>query len=123
MAAAVWAQPNAGSWYAFETLDLFHARGSGVYVIWYDAKPPAAVCVGHGPLAARLADRRKDRGVLMYRQFGLLLATWAEIPHQYQQGVARFLTEKLRPPFGDTLLLVPPVAVELPSFTRRLARV
>jgi hypothetical protein len=115
-----WVKSHTGQWYPFETFDLFHARGGGVYVIWYDARCPAVVCVGHGNLAARLADRRTDRGIQMYRRLGMLNATWAEAPLRLQQGVARYLTEKLQPPFGDMLLLVPPIMVDLPSFTRKL---
>ena len=116
-----WAKSPAGHWYPFETLDLFHAKGSGVYVIWYEATKPASVCVGHGIIASRLADRRSDRGILMYRQLGTLYVTWAELPHCFQQGAARYLTEKLQPPFGDMLLLIPSIEIELPNFSRRVA--
>ncbi len=115
-----WAKTNAGHWYPFETFDLFHAKGSGVYVIWYYAHSPAVVCVGHGNIAARITDRRTDRAILQYRQVGVLYATWAEVAEGQQQGVARYLTEKLQPAFGDALLLVPPIAVGLPEFTRRV---
>lgn len=118
-----WAENSIEHWYLFETFDLFHAKGCGVYVIWYDALPPAMVCVGHGHLATRLADRRTDRAILIYRELGILYATWAEVPERQQQGVARYLSEKLQPAFGDAMLLVPPIAVNLPSFTRRLERV
>jgi len=117
-----WAKSAAGHWYAFETLDLFHAKGSGVYVIWYDAARPASVCVGHGVIASRLTDRRSDRGVLMYRRLGRLYVTWAELPQCFQHGAARYLTEKLQPPFGDMLLLIPPIPIELPDFSRKLER-
>lgn len=113
-----WEQTSAGYGHPFETLDLFHTKGSGVYVIWYDAQTPASVCVGHGAIASRLADRRTDRGILMYQRLGLLYVTWAQVPPPQQQGVARYLTEKLQPPFGDLLLLVPPIEVPLPDFSR-----
>jgi hypothetical protein len=118
-----WAKTDAGCWYPFETFNLFHVKGSGVYVIWYDAAKPASVCVGHGLIASRIADRRSDRGVLMYRDLGLLYVTWAELPHGIQQGAARYLTEKLQPPFGDTLFLVPPIEIDPPDFARKLERV
>ncbi len=114
-----WVKSHTGQWYSFETFDLFHAKGSGVYAIWYDGRLPAIVCVGHGNLASRLADRRTDRGIQMYRKLGMLNVTWAEVPFRLQQGVARYLTEMLQPPFGDMLLLVPPIAVELPGFPRK----
>lgn len=118
-----WAKTDAGNWYSFETCNLFYARGSGVYVIWYDAAKPESVCVGHGVIATRIAERRTDRGVLMYRELGPLYVTWAELPHGMQQGAARYLTEKLQPPFGDTLMLIPPIEIDLPEFTQRLERV
>lgn len=110
-----WAKASDSQWFPLAAVDVRQVHDAGVYVIWHDGRPSRTIYVGHGDIAERLRERQADRAVRMYRKFGRVRVTWAHVAEPLQQSVARYLTEKLKPAFGDALLLVESVPVELPQ--------
>lgn len=110
-----WEKDAAGHWYTFDLHHLDTVFGSGICVVWCEGEAASALFVGHGDLPHCLHEFCENRAVAMYRKLGTLRFTWAEMPQNLQRGVARYLTEQLRPVFEDTSALVPCVAVNVPE--------
>ena len=110
-----WEKDPDGQWYTFEAHHIDFVHGSGVCVVWHEGDAPATVCVGHGDLAQCLYEMYENRAINMYRKLGTMRFTWAEVPSGAQSGVARFISEQLKPVFDDIATLVPRVPVNLPE--------
>lgn len=111
----VWEKDRAGNWFIFEPGNIDSVHGTGVCVVWHEGNPPATVCVGHGDLAQCLHEFYENRAVNMYRRIGPMRFTWAEMSMVMQRGVARYLSEQLKPAFEDTATLVKSIPVNLPE--------
>jgi hypothetical protein len=110
-----WEKDPYGQWYPFKADNLDRTFGGGVCLVWCEGENEAALFVGHGDLPHVLHEFYENRAVAMYRKLGALKFTWAEMPQSLQRGVARYLTEQLRPVFEDSAALVPAIVVNLPE--------
>lgn len=110
-----WEKDTKGHWHTFalDNIDVVH--GTGVCVVWHEGNMPAVVCVGHGDLAQCLHELHENRAVRMYRKLGTMRFTWTELPAAMLRGVARYLSEQLKPAFEDIATLVPSIPVNLPE--------
>jgi hypothetical protein len=110
-----WARsgPVPRVWYALETLDLDRTSDTaGVYVIWHEGKPSRTVAVGQcSSIKQQLSTYKNHEGVLAYREFGTLRATWATVPDEFRDGVEKYLVDLLTPLMGDAPTGVTPIAV------------
>jgi hypothetical protein len=104
----------AGDWPAFEYVDAQQLDHYGVFVIWRNGsagKVSAVLYVGHGLLRQELARCQRDA---MFRDSRNLHVTWARVDDlEMIEGVAAYLYQKLRPLWGE-IVLVPPQAVNPP---------
>ena len=108
-------QRCAGGWCLLAACDP-PPHATGVYVIWQPlqfVRGRRAVCVGQGPIRARLVHHR-DEETIAYYGGGSLLVTWAACPPEARAGAVRFLAAAYRPCEGQPDLHVEPVAVNLP---------
>ena len=110
-----WEKDPSGKWYNFEAHNIDFVHGSGVCIVWHEGEMPATVCVGHGDLAQCLYEMYENRAIGMYRKLGTMRFAWAEVPSSAQRGVARFISEQLKPAFEDIATLVPSIPVNLPD--------
>lgn len=110
-----WAKDSTGQWYTFEAHNIDFVYGSGICIVWHEGDVPATVCVGHGDLAQCLHEMCENRAISMYRKLGTMRFTWAELDPGEQRGVARYISEQLRPAFEDIATLVASIPVNLPE--------
>jgi len=110
-----WEKDTSGRWYTFALHNIDFVHGTGVCVVWHEGDMPATVCVGHGDLAQCLHELHENRAIRMYRKLGTMRFTWTELPPVAQRGVARYLSEQLKPAFEDIATLVPSIPVNLPE--------
>ena len=111
-----WNKCVGDRWCNLLNVNLDHShfdRMDGVYIIWHAGPNPATVRVGSGVIRDRLRAHRADPEILYYKSFGLFV-TWAAVPSAMQEGVERFLGERLRPLVGSRFPSVLSVAVNLP---------
>jgi hypothetical protein len=94
----------------------------GVYVIWHEGNPSRVVRVGHGRISECLHYHQEDPEVLTYGRYGTLRVTWAAVPPNQLEGVARYLAEHWRPLVADRPLKVLPIAVNSPFGRQTLRR-
>ena len=117
MAIVSWVKSVVDSWLPLETVDLTNVSATGVYVIWHGSSSsfiPWTVRVGQGDIADRLTDHRSNPLVTQYRQRGLLMVTWAEVPKKADRdGIERFLANHYGPLVGDAWPDVNPIPVNL----------
>ena len=71
------------------------------------------VCVGQGPIRARLAHHRGDEHIA-HHGAGSLLVTWAPCLADARDGVVRFLAARYYPYEGGADTRAEPVSVNLP---------
>lgn len=108
-----WVKSMKNTWLDFETFNLSHDLGRGVYIIWYSGNPGHVVYVGQGDIAERLRSHRERREILQYRSYGKLKVTWASVPFYQRDGVERYLAERYKPLAGDRYPDCEPIAVNL----------
>jgi hypothetical protein len=113
MLALNWVKLTTGAWCPFETVNLSNVSTMGVYIIWHAGNPGRVVRVGQGDISYRLTAHRKDKTVLAYGSYGLLV-TWAYVPANQRDGVERYLAETWSPLVGDRFPYVPAIAVNSP---------
>ena len=103
-------------WCSLEQLDLDSVGDvGGVYIIWHEGNPGRVVRIGQGdPIKTRLSSHRNDRQVLVYRNSGKLLVTWAELPLLLRDGVERYLADTWPPLVGSAFPDVRAIAVNSP---------
>lgn len=110
-----WAQPHSGAkWHDFEDLQLWTARGHGVYLIWCESSPARVLVVGQGNFANKLASERSNPEVMRYRKNGVLRVTWAEVPMHQMDGIQRHLMERWSPVVRNLTPGGMPIAVNSP---------
>ena len=104
-----------GEWSLLTTCDP-PPYATGVYVIWEPllfVRGRRAVCVGQGPIRARLAEHRRDERI-GHHGTGSLLVTWAPCRPDARAGVVRFLAARYRPYENESDPRADPVSVNLP---------
>jgi hypothetical protein len=115
MVTVHWHKRSDGCWYAFDEPNLARVYGRGLCVVWCSGGTPVTIGVRHGDLFRCAHDLYEDRAVASYRTLGGLWFTWALASTDVQHGAARYLTEQLKPAFGDVSALVPSIPVNLPE--------
>jgi hypothetical protein len=109
-----WFKGSAGNWPAFDKVDPDHLEQYGVFVIWRNgstARVSAVLYVGRGPIRQELARCQRDT---LFRDSQDLYVTWAKVDDlDMIDSVAAYLYQKLRPLWGE-IVLVPPQAVNSP---------
>jgi len=109
-----WFKAAGGAWPAFEQVDPEQLDAYGVFVIWRNgnaAKVSAILYVGRGAMRQELARCRRDPVFSDPRD---LYVTWAKVDDfETIDAVAAYLYQKLRPLWGE-IVLVPPLAVNSP---------
>jgi len=111
-----WNKCEGDEWCPFLTVNLDHAffqSLEGVYVIWHGGQTPSTVYVGKGAIASRLRDHRQKQEILQYSPLGLFV-TWARVDPSSQDGVERFLADRLQPKVGTRSPEARPIDVNLP---------
>ncbi|GEM_PF-600868 len=86
----------------------------GVYMIWYGGGSPAVLQVGQGVVKNFLREAKTDPAILEYATHGLY-ASWARVAAGQRDGVARYLTEQLKPVLGGAGA-AEPVQVNVPNW-------
>jgi hypothetical protein len=115
MSTLTWIKSTQNEWLFFESFsDLADIKTAGVYIIWHGGQNPRVVYVGKGDICARLTAHRNDKTITAYNQSGPLFVTWAAVPAAQQDGVERFLADRLKPLIGDRHPDVAPIPVTLP---------
>jgi len=109
-----WFKTPGGEWPAFDEIDPEQLDPYGVFVIWRNgnaAKVSAVLYVGRGPIRQALSRCRRDP---VFRDSRDLRVTWAKVDDfDTIDAVAAYLYQKLRPLWGE-VVLVPPLAVNPP---------
>ena len=109
-----WFKGADGQWPAFAIVDPNQLEEHGVFVIWRNgntAKVSTVLYVGRGPIKRELARCQRDA---VFRDSRHLHVTWAKVEDlETIDSVAAYLYQKLRPLWGE-IVLVPPLAVNPP---------
>ena len=109
-----WFKAAGGEWPALAAADPNQLDQYGVFVIWRNggsARVSAVLYVGHGPIRQEIARCQRDP---VFRTSRDLYVTWAKVADlQTIDSVAAYLYQKLRPLWGE-IVLVPPLAVNAP---------
>jgi len=111
-----WNKCKGDVWCKLNTVNLDHRHFNnmnGVYIIWHGGQDAATVRVGQGFIRDRIADHRDDQQVQQYTNLTLYV-TWAAVENQYQDGVERYLADRLDPKVGVRHPNVQPISVNLP---------
>lgn len=111
-----WNKCTGDKWCPFFTVNLDHAHfkgKEGVYIIWHGGQSPWTVYVGQGQIADRLRAHRQNKAILPFSNLGLFV-TWAQVDRNFQNGVERFLAERLQPKVTERVPAVPPIQANLP---------
>jgi hypothetical protein len=105
-----------GHWCSLENLSLDSIGDSnGVYIIWHTGNPSKVVRIGQGsPIKDRLSAHRNDPKILVYKKYGKLLVTWAEVSLLSRDGVERYLGDIWNPLVGSVFPDASPVVVNSP---------
>ena len=112
-----WIKCRGNDWCRLNEVNLETAPDDeGVYVIWHENTLDDEHCVyvGQGVIRDRLGYHRRNDEVQIYEIFGTLHVTWASVPAAYQDGVEKYLADKLDPSVRERRPDVPPIAVNLP---------
>ena len=104
-----WRKGRDGAWCAFETAVLPDPPASGVVLIW--ARSGEALYVGRGGIAKNIRWARQFEPIA---GCGDLLVSWATLPEDSQNGVWRYLVERLRPVHREAATADQPIPVNLP---------
>jgi hypothetical protein len=111
-----WNKCVGDKWCPFLTVNLDHSvfqALEGVYIIWHGGQTPWTVAIGYGPIATKLKNQRLNKDILGYSNLGLFV-TWARVDPLSRDGVARFLSDRLRPKVETIPLINAPIQVNLP---------
>ena len=96
-----WVRSKTGNFHRFINIDpeeLGLSGVSGVYVIWHSGVMPKWVYVGKSnDLAKTFHQLGEDENILGYEVNGGLFVSWAMIRGEYQDGVACYLKEAIKP--------------------------
>ncbi len=96
-----WALSKTGKFHRFVNIDpeeLGLSGISGVYVIWHSGVSPKWVYIGKSnDLARAFHQLGGNDEILGYEVNGGLFVSWAMIRNEYQQGVACYLKQALKP--------------------------
>lgn len=103
------------NWCQLETVNLSKVDIEGIYIIWHGGKNPKVVRVGQGDIHDRLSKHQSDPEILYYKQFGVLMVTWAEVPKRYRDGIEVYLENMCNPLSRQrTLPIADPIRVNYP---------
>jgi hypothetical protein len=109
-----WFKGPDGRWPAFEAVDPDQLDRHGVFVIWRNgtaARVSTVLYVGRGLIRQEFARCQRDP---VFRESRNLHVTWAKVDDfESIDSVAAYLYQKLRPLWGE-VVLVPPMAVNPP---------
>src|SRR5581483_1177170 len=110
-----WIKCRAGNWCLLEKLNLDNIGDvAGVYIIWHQGSfrtPSRVVFIGQGVVRYRLEVHRHDKEILLYRTFGKLRVTWAEVHWSVRDAVERYLVDTWPPLIGSPSPNALPIAV------------
>lgn len=96
-----WKVCQGNVWCSFMNVELDSIPEEGVYVIFQ--RNGAAIYVGQGNVAERIASHRRDASILEYDGIGQneLLITWANVEKRFRDGIEASLADYHRPVVGD----------------------
>ena len=121
MRVLTWFRNNNNNFHQLSTVDLSHSHFSGlegVYIIWYKPKLDIiqTVYVGKGEIRERLRSHQNDAQIRLYgpSSGNTLYVSWANVPSDLQDGIEKYLHEKLRPLLGQRSPDATPVPVNMP---------
>ena len=113
--ALTWIKSVKDDWLLFETFpNLADIKTNGVYIIWHGGQTPRVVYVGQGIICDRLTSHRSDQRIIKYKASGTLFVTWAAALTTEQDGIERYLADRLSPLVGDRHPDAKPIPVNLP---------
>jgi hypothetical protein len=112
-----WGSCDDGVWCALADGAQRSPTKHGVYIIWQPStsvlRPSSVIRVGHGGVRDALRAESADPAIGAYGPD--LLVTWAEVDPALSAGVAKYLTELLRPLEASRVFLEStPISVNLP---------
>jgi len=110
-----WVKCQGELWCPMGTVNLDHAHFNlmtGVYVIWHAGSTPATVYVNNGFIRDCLRADRLDANIQGFASLGLFV-TWASVSPQWQNGVALYLINSLKPKLTRTKPRPPAPAIQV----------
>ena len=107
-----WMKCTGNVWCTLEYINLQTVSGSGVYVLWNGTQ---TIYVGQGDISNRLSSHRNDNQIMRHNRPNKILATWAIVPANQQDGIERYLADRLNPVEGSHHPNVQPIPVNLPG--------
>jgi hypothetical protein len=109
-----WSKTVDGGWWLFDQVSPKQLDTHGVFIAWRNGsgvRVSAVLYVGRGSLRDEFARCRRDP---LFRAEGVY-ATWAAVHDaRMLDPIAAYLYRELRPIWGETVPLVPPLPVNLP---------
>lgn len=106
-----WACLPTGRYASLERVILDNVDVSGVYVIWNQSW---TIRLGQGDVASRLLEHRENHLITRHAAQGELWVTWAPVSALLQDGVERYLAERLQPKEGERFPAAAAIPVNLP---------
>jgi hypothetical protein len=111
-----WAKGPGSNFLPFETADLSSAPRIGVYaLIVVGSLDYQTLKVGFGDVATQIAADRMNQQILAFRQTAELQVTWAETTREQMTGIARHLSDALKPRIIMPGLSDPPIEMNVPG--------
>ncbi|OGR96752.1 MAG: hypothetical protein A2V88_15510 [Elusimicrobia bacterium RBG_16_66_12] len=112
-----WNRCRGDVWGEFFSVDLDdrHFDGlEGVFVVWMGGSQPAAIAVGLGRIRDALKELRADPALAAY-EGKTLLVSWAKVEQVARAGVARYLSEALKPRIAPQTPPAAPIEINAPG--------
>ena len=113
-----WQKCKAGDWCRLSELDLDHQHFDemeGVYVIWCGEQNAVALRVGEGYIRDCLTKERDLGYIAAIDQKHQLHVTWAKVGSNFRRGVAKYITEAIKPKLASSLQNAASIEVNLPA--------
>jgi hypothetical protein len=113
-----WHKCKAGTWCTLSELDLEHQHFDdmeGVYIIWCGEQNTVALSVGQGYIRDCLAKERNLKYVSVIGRRYQIHVTWAKIGSSFRKGVAKYISEAIRPKLARSYQNAAPIEVNLPA--------
>jgi hypothetical protein len=109
-----WYKRGDGDWCRFDEVELGQLGGHGIFVIWKSGdggQVSAVLYVGRGSLRDEISKCRRDA---LFQQSQGLYVTWTSVSAPILEPIAAYVYQQLRPIWGETVPVIPPLPVNLP---------
>lgn len=118
MIILTWTSRDRNRWWTLDDVQLFRARTTGVFLIWYAGQSGRVVCVGQGDVAQQLAVLKEQADIRAHDANGELLVTWAQVSAPRIDGITRYLAETWSPLIEGALPDTAAIEVNSPGWIR-----